>query len=113
MRYDSGSPANSSDDASIHEVGGTLELTESDQLGFFSFLFFVCFISFSAWYNNTSFQPSRRRNGLHLSTRSFRTSPLFIRTTAAGTTFSSVLPFGAEVGVQVLQYFRQNSCNSR
>ncbi|KAJ7323807.1 hypothetical protein DFH08DRAFT_817283 [Mycena albidolilacea] len=47
---DDGSPANSSDDASIHEVGGTLELTESDQL----------------------------------------------RTTAAGTTFSSVLPFGAE-----------------
>ncbi|KAJ7351630.1 hypothetical protein DFH08DRAFT_1078523 [Mycena albidolilacea] len=33
---DDGSPAISSDDASIHEVGGTLELTESDQLGLFS-----------------------------------------------------------------------------
>ncbi|KAJ7798095.1 hypothetical protein B0H14DRAFT_3492909 [Mycena olivaceomarginata] len=30
---DDGSPANSSDNASIHEVGGMLELTESDQLG--------------------------------------------------------------------------------
>jgi hypothetical protein len=53
MRYDSGSPANASDDASSHEVGGTRELTEDEQLGMFFFFASLRFLP-----GNTPFQPS-------------------------------------------------------